>query len=296
MSESVMFDMNNQVIRSVHNKDVKYVNKRTKKVTSVDWDYWRYLVFSSVYGSLFKGKVNEVVLAIDSPDSWRFKKWPRYKEDRKLKKKKNDDEFPWKQFFIEYDEFMADIAGHLPVKVLKRGEAEADDIIGVVANKTQGNMTVISTDKDYLQLSSKRVKIYSPMKQQFVSHPNPEMFLIEQSLIGQGKDSIFNIKTPLDHPVGKRKPGFGPKAFEKVVAHGWKEWLTENNLWERYEFNRSLMDWRQIPQPLQDNIMDDYNNYKYPNPEMIWAFIKRHGWPEYIDNFSRLEDKFMQLY
>ncbi len=291
-----LHDANNLAMRCVHVGDVKTVDKKTKIVTDVDFEYMRYLIFSSIYKSIFSTKSSTIVVAIDDKRSWRYDIWDRYKEDRKKKKLTDTSEFPWVKFFEEYNELMDDIKTHLPIKVLQRKSAEADDIIGVIALNEVSPCTVISNDKDYLQLSNSRVDIYNPMKRMNVSHPDPEMFLVEQSMCGQAKDSIFNIKTPLDHPEGKRKPGFGPKAFEKVVIYGVDKWLDDNGLTDRYEFNRTLMDFKLIPEDLQNGIMDDYVNYKYPDPEMIYKFFKKYGWPEYLNDFTNVENNLMQLY
>jgi len=296
MSRVTLHDTNNLAMRCIHIKDVKTVNKKTKVVTDVDFDYWKYIIFKSVYSSIFTTKATTMVMAIDDKRSWRYDVWSRYKEDRKKKKLKDTTEFPWDDFFVAYEELMDDIKTHLPIKVLKNVGAEADDIIGVISLKEKHQCTAISTDKDYLQLSSDRVKIYNPMKREYVSHPNTEMFLTEQCMCGQSKDSIFNVTTPLDHPEGKRKPGFGPKKFEKVVVYGADKWLDDNNLRERFDFNRVLMDFRCIPQDLQDDIMDDYTNYKYPDPKLIYEFFKKHGWPEYLDDFTNVENNLMKLY
>ena len=43
-------------------------------------------------------------------------------------------------------------------------------------------------------------------------------------------------------------------------------------------------------------LMDAYNDYKYPEPDKIWDFVKRHNWPEYVEGFTQVENKMMELY
>jgi len=296
MSKVVLMDANNLAMRCIHSKDVITYNSN-KVVESVDYKYWKYLMFNSIYTSLFAIKnVGTFVFAVDDRNSWRYDVWPRYKEERKLKKKKDKSEFPWDEFFHEFDEFQEELRLHLPIKVMKIDKCEGDDIIGVVALKETRPCEIISTDKDFIQLDCDRIRIYNPIKKQHVKHPNTDIFLLEQCLCGQAKDSIFNIKTPLDHPVGKRKPGFGPSAFNKVMEYGPKQWLIDNDLIKRYKFNKVLMDFRCIPQAIQDTIWKDYRDYKYPEPDMIWKFVKNNGYPEVIENFTNIETKFMELY
>jgi hypothetical protein len=296
MKKVMLFDLNNLAMRVVHIGDVKTVNKETKEVEHIDWAYWRLVMFTNIYSSMYKVPMHTLVLAADSKNSWRYGAWERYKEDRKKKNAKDKSKFPWDEYYVQYDQFIKDMREHFPVKVIQLDKTEADDIIGVIAKEVPGNVEIVSTDKDFLQLSCERVKIYNPMKKTHVSHPNPAMFLIEQCMIGQAKDSIFNIKTPLDHPEGKRKPGFGPKAFEKALEYGVKEWLVDNDLVKRFQFNKMLMDFNEIPQEIQDNIMSNYNEYKYPEPSKMWKFIEEQGWPDMIENFTQLENKFLELY
>lgn len=289
--------MNNLAVRCVHISDVKQIDKKTKKVIAVDWDYWEYVMFSSIYHTLLKVKnLNEIVLAVDAKNSWRYEFWPRYKEDRKKKREKSTDDFPWDKFFERYEDFLNDIKEHFPIKVMRIDKSEGDDIIGCLVNKFSKQFHIISTDKDFIQLLSDRVKLYDPLKKEYIEHPYPKMFLIEQCLIGQSKDSIFNIKTPLDWPEGKRKPGFGPKACEKAMAEGLQKFLESNGLKERFSFNRTLIDFTKIPDDVCQYIIDEYSSYKYPHPDNMWKYIKKKEWSDFIDNFTNLENKFLTLY
>jgi hypothetical protein len=173
---------------------------------------------------------------------------------------------------------------------------EADDIIGVLTLNTEEKIHIISMDKDFLQLSCDRVSIYDPLKKTNVSHPNPDIFLIEQCLIGQKKDDIYNIITPLDHPHGKRKPGFGPAALEKVMVYGWYGWLQDNNLVDRFKFNLRLMDFRMIPEDVKATVLKEYNDYVLPPPDMIYNFFKDHEWPTYIEKLTAVENNLYRLY
>jgi len=295
MKTSIFFDFNNTVIRCVFNKDVcqKDING---DLAYVDWDYWKYLVFSSVYNSLYHvDNCGEIILAIDDKHSWRKDIWSRYKESRKKKRDKTD--FDWDEFFVKFIELQEEFKTHFPFKILKVEKAEADDIIGVLVLNNKNKSQIISVDKDFLQLyRPDMVEIYNPLKRVKVSHPNTEMFLIQECLTGQSKDDIFNIKTPLDHPEGKRKPGFGPKALDKVIAYGWKKWLKDEGLEERFEFNRNLMDFRRIPEEIKQNILDHYNSYETPEPSMLYEFFKKHNWPEYLENLHNVENRLGELY
>jgi 5'-3' exonuclease len=96
------------------------------------------------------------------------------------------------------DEYRKEIEEYFPFKSLKIKNCEADDIIGVLCLNLDRRFHIISTDNDFLQLSSPNITIYNPIKKEEIAHPDPEMFLRELSLMGQRKDNIPNVKTPLD--------------------------------------------------------------------------------------------------
>lgn len=283
-------------MRTLFSSDVLVKDKKDpKKILDVDYELFRRRMFDSIYGSLWKSKEkNELILAFDGKQSWRKIYWPKYKEHRKGQRDKLD--LDWDEFYGVLNSYIEELSSHFPFKCIKIDNTEADDIIAVLCASVNSNFTVISTDKDFLQLSAPNVKIYDPLKKKEVKHPNPELFIVEQCLRGQAKDNIFNIKTPLDYPDDKRKPAFGEKAFEKVVAYGWKKWLNEEGLEERFNYNRNLIDFEKIPSTIRNRVLKEYRSYKYPDPEMIWKFFEKHQWPDLIDNFTQIENKILEIY
>jgi DNA polymerase-1 len=105
----------------------------------------------------------------------------------------------------------------LPVTVISIDGLEADDIIGYLANKFQAHeetqkVTIMSADKDFLQLVSDKVHCYSPTKKKIytpkdvleefgVSSSN---FLNYKILMGDSSDNIPGIT------------GLGPKKLIKL--------------------------------------------------------------------------------
>jgi DNA polymerase-1 len=105
----------------------------------------------------------------------------------------------------------------LPVTVVSIDGLEADDIIGYLANKFQAHndtqkVTIMSADKDFLQLVSDKVHCYSPVKKKIytpkdvleefgVSSYN---FLNYKVLMGDSSDNIPGIT------------GLGPKKLLKL--------------------------------------------------------------------------------
>jgi hypothetical protein len=125
---------------------------------------------------------------------------------------------------------------------------------------------------------------------------DPEMFVIKKCLTGQSKDDIFNIKTPLNWPQGKRKPGFGDVSAQKVIEQGYQKWLIENKLEERFKINRILIDFNKIPNTIKTRILNTYNRYKLADPSNMYAFFDKNKMLSFLEDFSTVESKLLQLY
>jgi len=294
MKNVVLFDFNNLAIRVFFVKDIG--------ATTVNPEYglWRFMVFDNIYKALSRIEdVSEVVLAVDNHHSWRKLYWERYKESRK--KKRDDDRVDWNTLFRTMDDFLLSIQEHIPFKVIKVANAEADDVVAIICMEGEERYHIISTDEDYLQLTAENVIIYNPRTKEEVSCEDPEQFVVTKCLTGQSKDDIFNIKTPLDwgltpETLNKRKPGFGPKSAEKVLKSGYEQWLTENNLEERFHVNRVLIDFKKIPNVIRNRVMHAYESYELPEPDRFYHFCKLYGFRGYLDNFQQFENTLLKLY
>lgn len=289
----LLFDFNNLATRTFFVKDIG------AHTPHPEFPLWRYMTFDAIYKALFRvPNVQEIVLAVDDRLSWRKLYFKRYKESRKTKREKST--VNWNLFYSHLNEFVQSIRKNIPFKVLLVKNAEADDIIGILTLHGGDKYHIISNDEDFLQLSN-RATIYNPKKAQEVSVDDTEDFLVRKSLIGQTKDDIFNIITPLDWGLteeteGKRKPGFGPAKCEKVMKEGYMFWLKRMGLEERYRINRNLIDFQRIPQTIKERIMKAYNEYEYPEPDNIRSFCKKMGFREYLEEFHKFETMLMRLY
>ncbi len=286
----LLVDFNNLLFRTLFAKDVAV------KTPNPNYDLWRYLLYESVYLQIKHIRATEVVLAVDDPNSWRKSYFSRYKESRKSKREKQ--ELDWKFIFSEMDSYLRDLKHHMPFKVIKIRSAEADDVIAVIAQTiSTGERCVISSnDEDYLQLCSKRVKIWNPTKRKFVQHNRPRKFLLEKILMGQAKDDIFNIKTPSDYPVGKRKPPMGPETVKKVLAGDVKKWIMENDYLGNFKRNQVLIDFNHIPNTIRNRILEAYDQYNFPPPKNIYPFFKKYQMRGYQEDFHQVEARLMKLY
>ena len=101
----------------------------------------------------------------------RRKIYPEYKQNRRTKYRVNRSnsfasQADEKQNMIMQIQRVVEYLDTLPVTVLSYDNIEADDTIGYVCRQvlTDSQITIMSTDKDFLQLANGRIKIWSPTK------------------------------------------------------------------------------------------------------------------------------------
>jgi DNA polymerase-1 len=114
----------------------------------------------------------------------------------------------------------------LPVDLISIDKIEADDVIGYISQKMNSQITIMSSDRDYLQLVSQNITVYSPTKKIFYT---PKKVLDEY---GVSSENFLNYKV-LTGDAGDNVPGIkgvGPKTIAKLypeLADDVKMTLTE---------------------------------------------------------------------
>ena len=93
----------------------------------------------------------------------------------------------------------------LPVHQIMMEKLEADDIIAYLAkeaSKTNKKLTIISSDKDFLQLVNKNISVYAPIKKKTFTPENiteeikvhPKNYNIVKALLGDNSDGLRGVK------------------------------------------------------------------------------------------------------
>jgi len=158
----------------------------------------------------------------------------------------------------------------LPLQQIKMEKLEADDIIAYLAQQADKNnkkITIISSDKDFLQMVNKNIEVYAPVKKRTFTADNiedelkviPENYNIVKALLGDNSDGLkgvkgLGIKTIVsEFPDLVNKPNVtldyvfevceekleGKKIFSKIVHD-----------WDKVETNYKLMN-------LHESVLDD---------------------------------------
>lgn len=94
----------------------------------------------------------------------------------------------------------------LPVKIFSYDGVEADDVIAYLStkvfDKVHQKITIISTDRDFLQLCSERVSIWSPVKRKLYTLESmmeefqltPTQYLLYRCFSGDVSDNVPGVK------------------------------------------------------------------------------------------------------
>jgi len=142
------------------------------------------------------GDYGDIVLALDNKNNWRKEFFSGYKSHRKKDRDKSEVNF--EEFFEKNEEFISVIDNCFPYKVIRVERAEADDIIGVLAEKYSGvsEVIVVSSDKDFKQVLEYGAELYDPIKKQFIKMSPEELkeWKMVHILCGDESDGIPHIK------------------------------------------------------------------------------------------------------
>lgn len=174
-------------------------------------------------------------------DIWRHKLFDKYKVNRVY-----DDEFLGGPFFkLAYE-----ILDNLKIKILSHSQLEADDCIALAAKslcieKNNPSIVIITNDMDYLQLSAPHIKLinlkYKDLTDNKKWSGNPEQDLFCKIVMGDKSDDIPAI-------FKKCGPKTALKYYENKTL--FEEQLKKENAYERYEKNKKIIDFNEIPEDL----------------------------------------------
>jgi 5'-3' exonuclease len=114
------------------------------------------------------------------------------------------------------------LLSHTPIKQLYVSDCEADDVIGYLSkNVLEGEVIIASSDKDFYQLLTERVCMYSPTRKKMIrvadvleEHQiHPENFTTARSFVGDNSDNIDGLKGVGLKTLAKRFPSLNNSEF-----------------------------------------------------------------------------------
>jgi hypothetical protein len=230
--------------------------------TEVEEELLRHMVLNSIrsYNQKFKNEYGEMIIACDAGNNWRRQIFPYYKANRRKNREKS--ELNWSQIFDTLSKVREELKEFFPYRVIQIDSAEADDIIGTLADKfgnTSEKILIMSGDKDFVQLQRyMNVKQYDPVQKKWRTTNDPDRFVKEHIMRGDTGDGVPNfLSADNTFVVGARQKPISQKKLDAWIHMDPNDFCDENML-RGYKRNQQLVDLSFIPENLREQVMAEY--------------------------------------
>ena len=237
----------------------------------------------------FKQDYGDMILCYDSKNYWRREIFPYYKKNRK--QERENSKINWDEVFSVLNTIRDEIRNHFPYQVIQVERAEADDVIAAIVREsslknTSEKTLILSADKDFIQLHKFNfVSQYDPIRNNWIQHEDPVLFLQEHIIKGDRSDGIPNILTCDDAIVtGKPQKKMSKEKITSLASMNPQDFTNFIRLrnWKR---NSQLIDLSQIPQDITEKIISAFESTPIPQSISIDYFIKNNI-QDIIEEFS----------
>jgi len=257
----------------------------------IEPDLVRHMVLNSIrmYLNKFKEEYGELVIACDNRRYWRRDVFPYYKANRKKDRDKSD--IDWQSIFDCMKMLREELAENFPYRVIDVDGAEADDVIGSLAQHFGDDMMqpilILSADKDFIQLQKfMNVRQYDPIRKKFVSHNNPTMYTKEHIMRGDTGDGIPNFLSPDNCLViGSRQKPVTTKKLEQWMRMS-PEAFDNNEMIRNYKRNQQLIDLSFIPEDIKNKIINEYETQKNKTRSKLFNYFVRFKLKNLMENIQ----------
>tara|TARA_Y100000004_G_scaffold8824_1_gene9713 strand:+ start:2245 stop:3135 length:891 start_codon:yes stop_codon:yes gene_type:complete len=260
----------------------------------------RHMIINTIrsYNKRYGDEFGDLVIACDNRYYWRKKVFPYYKANRRGARQASS--FDWGEIFDALSIVRDELSEVFPYPVIDIDGAEADDVIGTLAEYSQtvgepgvlfedevtpDPFLIISGDHDFQQLQKFRnVRQYAPAQKRWVKIKEPaEYVLMEHIIRGDKGDGIPNMFSDDDTFVkGARQRPVKTKDLQK-----WKKMKPEEFVngegahgWNR---NSLLVDLTKTPQDIKDAIIHSYEAQTNKDKSHLLDYFNKHKMRQMID-------------
>lgn len=229
-----------------------------------------------------KFKPSQVDLVLEGVPKKRLEILSEYKGQRTYHNKDN--------FLDQRRSIVNILKNNFPINLIRHPDYECDDVIGYLSKKYEKlgkEVTVVSSDTDFIQLINENIKLYNPVKKDYVQEKSFN-YVFWKALVGDSSDNILGFK------------GIGNKTALKLLENKnlFEEFLEKKDNREKFNKNVSLIKFHNL---LEDN--EDQNiEFFYHQKESRWEELretfnnmnfnsiisKEKTWQKYIDTFDNL--------
>jgi hypothetical protein len=246
----------------------------------IEEDLLRHMVLNSVraYNVKFKNEFGEMIIACDAGNNWRRQIFPYYKANRRKNREKS--EINWTSVFESLNKVRDELKDYFPYRVLRVDGAEADDIIGTLA-QTYGNtnekILILSGDKDFVQLQAyMNVQQFDPVQKKWRKTNDVDRFMKEHIIRGDTGDGVPNFLSADDtFVVGARQKPISQKKLDQWLDADPKEFCDEKML-RGYLRNQQLVDLNFIPPDIKKEVLVQYEQQAGKGRDKLFNYFIEH--------------------
>ena len=235
--------------------------------------------FRSLRPLIEKMNPDKAFLVLEGMPKKRLELAPDYKGQRKYN---NDD-----NFISQRKEIVRILKDFFPITIARHEDYECDDVIGYLANKysNQGEVTIVSSDTDFIQCISENTKLYNPVRKMFLDKTEYD-YVLWKALKGDASDNIEGFA------------GVGDKKAKKMCNDSslLQNFLLKEGHQEKLDHNIQMIRLHDL-----DNDVDgisycdtiDSSNWEelkevFSNYEFNSIISKEKSWNKYTDTFNKL--------
>jgi 5'-3' exonuclease len=219
----------------------------------------RHMILNSIrsYNVKFKSEFGEMIIACDAGNNWRRQVFPYYKANRRKNREKS--EINWTTVFETLNKVRDELKDYFPYRVVRVDGAEADDIIGSLAQEygnTNEPILILSGDKDFVQLQCfMNVKQFDPVQKKWRKTNDVDKFMKEHIIRGDTGDGVLNFLSADDtFVVGARQKPISQKKLDQWLELNPEEFCDEKML-RGYKRNQQLVDLNFIPSDIKKEVL-----------------------------------------
>lgn len=222
--------------------------------------------------------------AMEGHPQFRYDLYPEYKANRRIIKQASDN---FRQKNVERFQKTSDIVllllKFLPITLVRAARYEADDVIAtLVDNMRDENITILSSDGDFvqlLQMGFQNLRIYNPIKKVDMEAP-PYSALCYKILQGDKSDNIPALLSPKKAIAAASNPEILKKFME----------VEENRA--NFNINKQLIEFQKVP--LEElEITEGIRNFQCLKQFFIdmkfESIVNDQSWSKYIKTFDCLK-------
>ena len=246
-----------------------------------------YNFFRGLRSIINEFKPNRAYVALEGRPVKRHEALVEYKANRVVDE--SDPKYAELQKFFKQKEVIVELLkNYFPVTVVRHPTSEADDTIANLVRNSSSAIpwTVVSSDTDFIQLlhEHSNVKLYNPVRDEFIEAPVDYDYVTWKALRGDSSDNIPGV------------PGVGDKTAAKIASDENKlaEYIQRPEVSPIFTRNYDLIrftEWSDAersqmtsssPRKNWDAVKQTFENMGFQ------SIVKDGSWQKYISTFDPL--------